>query len=95
MKKLDLDKDGYINYTEFIRGAIDNKKVLSQENLKQTFKILNISHSGYISFKQLKEMLGARLVDEDLWQKILDDVGHGQEEFIPLKKLQDIILEDF
>ena len=95
LKKLDLDKDGYINYTEFIRGAIDNKKVLSQENLKQTFKILNISHSGYISFKQLKEMLGARLVDEDLWQKILDDVGHGQEEFIPLKKLQDIILEDF
>ena len=54
MQSLDKDGNGYVDYTEFITGAIDTATILNMDNLTAAFKILDADDSGFISVEELK-----------------------------------------
>ena len=39
---MDLDKNGVIDYNEFLTAAMNRKKVLSKKNLEATFKAFDV-----------------------------------------------------
>jgi len=39
MNNCDMDKNGHIDYSEFISATIDKRKLLSKERLKHAFAI--------------------------------------------------------
>ena len=41
MKTCDIDKNGHIDYTEFISATIDKRKLLSKERLKAAFQLFD------------------------------------------------------
>ena len=41
MRNCDTDKNGHIDYSEFISATIDKKKLLSKERLKHAFSIFD------------------------------------------------------
>jgi calcium-dependent protein kinase len=41
MKNCDTDKNGHIDYSEFISATIDKRKLLSKERLKHAFSIFD------------------------------------------------------
>lgn len=41
MKSVDIDKNGCIDYSEFISATIDKRKLLSKERLKQAFALFD------------------------------------------------------
>ena len=41
MRNCDTDKNGHIDYSEFIAATIDKKKLLSKERLKHAFNIFD------------------------------------------------------
>lgn len=48
---IDTDKNGKINYTEFISSCLENSVVLKEENLKAAFKLLDKDGNGKIEKK--------------------------------------------
>ena len=41
MKNVDVDRNGYIEYSEFLLASINKKELLSKENLKKAFQLFD------------------------------------------------------
>ncbi len=50
---LDGDKDGYIEYEEFLRACIDKKDIINDEYLKYAFNFLDTDNKNLLNAKQI------------------------------------------
>ena len=78
----DIDMNGMIDYSEFLTGALDWQKHLSEEILENAFRAYDTDHSGSISIREIKQFLGVKDGEpDDIWNKILqeaDENGDGE-----------------
>ena len=56
-KKIDLDGNGTIDYTEFVMATIEEKNLITTERLKMAFKKFDKDNSGALSADEIKEVL--------------------------------------
>ena len=64
---MDMNKDGKIEYSEFIVAAIDEKILLSEKRLKAAFDMFDKDKSGNISVDEIKKVLSfGKDIDEFL-----------------------------
>ena len=83
---LDFDKNGQINYTEFLAAAFDKRKTLSIEKVQHAFKAFDKDGNGRITPSDLKELIGGELNDEnfEIWEELIkeaDQNGDGEVSF--------------
>lgn len=57
MEEVDTDKSGFIDYTEFLKAALDSHKLLCRNNLKEAFEIFDRDGNGSISLDELRKIL--------------------------------------
>jgi calcium-dependent protein kinase len=57
MKNVDIDKNGHIDYSEFISATIDKRKLLSKDRLKAAFAIFDRDDNGFISAQEVRHVL--------------------------------------
>ena len=57
MENVDTDKNGFIDYSEFVQATLDSEILFSRKNLETAFQTFDIDGSGSISAKELREML--------------------------------------
>lgn len=79
---VDFDKNGYIEYSEFVTVAMDKKVLLSKGRLRAAFNLFDIDGSGTIAADELKRILVD--VDDDQWAQIIGEVdtnGDGEVDF--------------
>jgi calcium-dependent protein kinase len=86
---MDTDKNGLINYTEFIAALMDYEKNIKKEHLIECFQNYDEDHSGKIDFNEFCKILTPQNEEEKKELKNLydqfDDNGDGEidiEEFI-------------
>ena len=84
-EKIDTDKSGAIDYSEFIAASIDRKKMLSKKRLERIFKMFDKDCSGTISKDEIKQMLGGNKgdqeIDDRVWEELMlqaDADGNGE-----------------
>ena len=58
MNEVDIDKSGYIDYTEFLIASMKKDKLLSRRNLENSFRIFDRDNSGTITISELQFFLG-------------------------------------
>ena len=56
-KKIDLDGNGTIDYTEFVMATINEKSYLTEQRLKMAFQMIDKDQSGSLSPEEIKEFL--------------------------------------
>lgn len=54
---IDTDKNGTINYTEFLASSMQTAKIFTKENLSAVFKLIDSDGNGFVDKKQLSEIL--------------------------------------
>ncbi|KAH0483722.1 MAG: hypothetical protein KVP17_001455 [Porospora cf. gigantea B] len=82
MASVDFDKNGFIEYSEFVTVAMDSKTLLSKERLQAAFNLFDQDASGSIAAEELRQLIGD--VDDAHWQVILAEVdtnGDGEVDF--------------
>ncbi len=92
-ESVDTDGSGFIDYSEFVIAAMNEKNLLSNEKLHAAFKMFDKDGSGTISSDEIKEILGfGKQLGEDAVNEIIkqvDENGDGEisfEEFSAMMK---------
>ena len=53
---IDFNKDGDVNYSEFLAATINKQKCITEENLKYAFHHFDIDGTGFITPANLMEV---------------------------------------
>ena len=86
-KNIDGDNNGYIQYEEFVRAAIDKSVFLAENILKYAFRYFDKDGSGEISYNEIEEVFKSSVVKgnvHDSLKKIISEVdinGDGKISF--------------
>ena len=96
MSNVDIDKNGTIDYSEFIAATVDKKKLLSKERLKQAFSIFDKDDSGYISASEVRAVLDhGKQINEKVWNDIIKEVdinGDGEISYAEFEKMMEQLI---
>lgn len=91
LQELDQDKDGYIDYTEFLVSCGNGMKKVVLENLKIAFQAFDLDQNGVITVDEIKEVLqDGQTADDEAWKLMLkeaDTNGDGMIDFQEFLKL--------
>ena len=55
---MDFDRNGKIDYTEFLTASLDKNIYMKEERLYGAFKTFDRDGSGKISHRELRDLLG-------------------------------------
>ena len=88
---IDYDNNGTISFDEFLKAAIDKKKLLTEEKLKAAFALFDMNGDGDIEAKELQEVMGENNdIQGDVWAKMIAEVdldGNGVIDFEEIKDM--------
>ncbi|OEH80530.1 calmodulin-like domain protein kinase isoform 2 [Cyclospora cayetanensis] len=81
---VDFDKNGYIEYSEFVTVCMDKQLLLSRERLLQAFQQFDSDGSGKITNDELAKLFGITAIDDKAWHEVLvecDKNNDGEVDF--------------
>lgn len=91
IKKIDSNRSGEINYSEFIVAATDRKTMLVEKRMKNCFDMIDADRNGKISINELKNVFsGKRKINEHVWKNLIEMAdlnGDGEIEYHEFKEL--------
>jgi calcium-dependent protein kinase len=94
MRKVDVDKSGFIDYSEFLAASINLQTLTSKANLEQAFRLFDKDGSGKITIQEVKEILGGdQQVSDSVWQQIMKEVDANSDGEIDLKEFINMMLQ--
>lgn len=72
----DVDKDGYLDFNEFITMSIHIRKMGNDKHLKNAFAFFDQNKSGYIEIEELRNALADEFdtTSEEIVETIIRDV---------------------
>ncbi|CDW76675.1 calcium-dependent protein [Stylonychia lemnae] len=95
LRAVDTDKNGAINYTEFIAATLKSDVYLNNKNIQNAFEMLDKDGNGYIEEKELAEIVGLQLgQNQELLKKLMsevDDNGDNKISFNEFKRMLSLL----
>lgn len=93
MENADSDKNGFLDYTEFLRASVKHKKICTRENLLQAFKFFDENGNGTIEVEELKHALtDGAFITEDLVNEIMTQMDKNGDGKIDLDEFEDLLV---
>ena len=91
-KNLDMNGNGYIEYEEFVRAAVNKNIFLKEEILEFAFKFFDKDNSGEITLNEIKEVFLNSVVkrseEENSFKKIILEVDKDRDGKISYKEFE-------
>ncbi len=87
----DANGDAKIDYTEFIAAAVEKTVLMSNENLRMAFNLIDTDGNGEISKEELKSVFGGGAVSsrpEEIWDQIMDEVDDNNDGVIAFEEFE-------
>lgn len=72
----DTDKDGYLDYGEFVAISVHLRKMGNDEHLRKAFQFFDQNHSDFIEIEELRNALADEVDtnNEEVINAIMQDV---------------------
>ncbi|KAJ6408232.1 hypothetical protein OIU84_011528 [Salix udensis] len=77
----DIDRDGYLDYGEFVAINVHLRKMGNDEHLREAFKFFDKNQSGYIEIDELRDALADEVdgSNEEVINAIINDVDTDKD----------------
>ena len=90
---VDTNKNGKIEFSEFVAAGANRNKLLTDGNLNEGFKYFDKDNNGYIDLDEIKEVFSpkkskGKKLDDLVCQKIMSRVDTDQEGKLKLKEFK-------
>lgn len=85
----DVDKDGYLDFNEFVTMSVHIRKMGNDKHLKKAFTFFDQNKSGYIEIEELRNALTDEMdtPSEEIVESIIRDVDTNKvSSFVAAKK---------
>ena len=93
MSVIDSDGSGEIDYTEFLTVTVDEKTLLSKENLKKAFLYFDKDGSNAIEKDELREWLSAGdIIPEDIINDLMMEADINNDGTIDLSEFEALLI---
>jgi len=76
---VDVDNSGTLDYTEFVMATMNEKDLITNERLKAAFRLFDKDGNGTISPEEIKEVLGLTEQDNEMIDKLIDEVDENKD----------------
>nr|4YSJ_A Chain A, Calmodulin-like domain protein kinase [Eimeria tenella]4YSJ_B Chain B, Calmodulin-like domain protein kinase [Eimeria tenella]4YSM_A Chain A, Calmodulin-like domain protein kinase [Eimeria tenella]4YSM_B Chain B, Calmodulin-like domain protein kinase [Eimeria tenella]4YUQ_A Chain A, Calmodulin-like domain protein kinase [Eimeria tenella]4YUQ_B Chain B, Calmodulin-like domain protein kinase [Eimeria tenella]4YZB_A Chain A, Calmodulin-like domain protein kinase [Eimeria tenella]4YZ len=90
---VDFDKNGFIEYSEFVTVAMDRKTLLSRQRLERAFGMFDADGSGKISSSELATIFGVSEVDSETWRRVLAEVDRNNDGEVDFEEFRQMLLK--
>lgn len=91
---VDMDQNGFIDYSEFLTVCLKKETILNKKNLEFVFNMFDIDGSGAISAQEIKKILGDEvLANDDVWLEIVKKVDQNGDGEIDLKEFKEMMMK--
>ena len=88
----DSDRNGYLEYSEFLRAAIEHKNLISQENVEKAFLMIDTSGDGVVSYQEIKSTIGGD-VSEFIMDEMIGMLDPKSSGIITLEQFKECLLD--
>lgn len=75
MENIDLEKKGYLEYSDFIKLSLDQDMLLSRNNMIMTFNMLDSNGKGDLTAEKLMASIGSEKNELDIWKAVINEVA--------------------
>ena len=91
--RIDIDKSGQIEFSEFLAATVDQNKLCSEKNLKYAFDLFDQDKSGTITVSELKKILGGvKTYSEDVWNTIIAEIDQNKDGIIQWEEFKNAMM---
>ncbi len=94
-KNIDADNNGYIEYEEFVRAAVDKTQFLDEGALRFAFRFFDKDNSGEITFDEIQEVFEDSITDKKKIQaglkQIIKEVDTNGDNIISFEEFSTIM----
>lgn len=93
MHSIDKDRNGFVDYQEFISAAISKASLANRENLASAFRTFDRDQSGLISVEELKCVFESAESKKDagLWVEIMREVDKNGDNMISFEEFAEVM----
>ncbi|KAM3146719.1 Protein kinase domain containing protein [Paramecium bursaria] len=94
MQSIDQDRNGSIDYSEFVLATFNKLKLVEDKRLEQAFKMFDKDGSGTISIDELKIIFGnSKNISDRVWKDLVKEVDQNEDGQISFKEFKEIIIK--
>jgi calcium-dependent protein kinase len=97
MSKIDADKSGFIDYTEFISASMNQRTAISKRNLEAAFAAFDKDGNGSITVDEIQAVVGAFQTGSDntVWERVVKEVDQDGNGEVDIKEFKNMMLRLF
>lgn len=96
MKSVDSDRNGTIDYNEFLTATMDKDKLTSKTNLELAFKSFDKDGSGKINLKEIKLIFNNTAIkDDNVFQNMISEADNNHDGEISLEEFKALMVSFF
>ena len=96
IKTMDFDKDGKVNYEEFIRICIPKEKLFTEQNLENAFNLFDKDKNGFITPSEIIDIIvGNRNISDEVKNSIKEEILQVADEIIDVSEFKSLMLSLF
>ena len=96
MQSVDSDRNGSIDYNEFLTATMDKEKLTSKSNLEIAFKSFDKDGSGKINLNEVKAIFNNSNVQNDnIFEKMIKEADDNNDGEISLEEFKTIMIKFF
>lgn len=92
IEECDFNRDGVIDFQEFMSACIDRQVLEKEEDLKIAFRLLDTNKDGVISlddFDDLFNSYGGARMDTEIWDNLLHEADKNQDGVVSFNEFKD------
>lgn len=93
IQSMDFDKNGNVDYEEFIRMCIPREKLFTEENLENAFLLFDKEKNGFITPSEIIDFIqNSRKISDEVKNSIKNEILEIADEIIDLEEFKRIMM---